>query len=550
MAVSFIESGNATQGWKLRIYPPMSFWVYCWTPISVRVCPPPSSRLMLTPPWGSYCLLPRVLFYCTIAFALVGWGHKWLIAGALAASLIYSGQAAIHACLLAWSHQSVAENDVYALAAILSTSAIITVPLLNWSRSLRDLTIEKSGEEDADGKEEFSKSRAIIVYWGFLIIIGSLSLDIGLEVTSRVGFWNLVSPTSTEMTCVMHSNPAQYSNLTFNSTPLVHKITLANGTALQVPLIDADWAAAHGCLSPCQAILDCAIFRTPDDYQLLTVDELSRVDIISGVTTETEQLASNFESFVLTWSQFTLPFVLLQGIWAAAFGRRSPSQIRDVLYILLRDLKIPRDCQPHVRTDTSSHWKMAAKWLALIVYAWSLFVTVFCIPILALTILAAEAYIYGLPQSDSLIHVGSWAPWAGTVLVLLAALISKFHHRVVEALFGRRRKTSWYDIGHSIMASVGRGFKHLNLPIWLFFTTTPAMEWKSFRHFWKDPNNAEYYNRHGKVLPAPLGQPQKLNTRSKTLPTQLTGLVTRKSWWNTKLPAESSSYELTESEEN
>jgi hypothetical protein len=100
------------------------------------------------------------------------------------------------------------------------------------------------------------------------------------------------------------------------------------------------------------------------------------------------------------------------------------------------------------------------------------------------------------------------------------------------------------------MASAGRGFKHLRLPIWIFFTTTPVTEWRSFRSFWKDANNAEYYNRHGKILPAPLGEPQKLDTRSKTLPTNLTGLVARKSWWNVKLPSESSEYELTESEEN
>jgi hypothetical protein len=358
------------------------------------------------------------------------------------------------------------------------------------------------------------------------------------------GFWRTWSPVNTSISCVIGSTPEQYSNLTFSDTLLVHHITLSDGTDVEIPLIDADWAYDHGCLSPCQTKPDPAIFRTPGDYQLLTVNQLSHIELIQNVTTGTERLASKYRSFVLTWSTFTIPFIIVQGFWVAAFGRRSPTQIRDALYILLRDLKIPRDYQPRVRKGINPRRKLAAKWLALLMYAWSLFVTIFCIPILTLTILAAEAYIDGIPASEALTHVGSWSPWAGTVLVLLAAMISKFHRRIVESLFGKHRKSSWRDVVHSIWASANRGFKHIKLPVLTALTTTPASEWECFRHFWEDADNAEYYNRHGKILPARLDEPRVLDNRSQTLPAELSRIKPRKTWWNTKLPAEDSSNEL------
>ena len=64
---------------------------------------------------GNYGLLPRILFYCTLVFALVAKHHDWLIGGALAAALTYSGSAAIHACILIWRGPSYGDSDVQAL---------------------------------------------------------------------------------------------------------------------------------------------------------------------------------------------------------------------------------------------------------------------------------------------------------------------------------------------------------------------------------------------------------------------------------------------------
>src|SRR5271167_2741874 len=88
---------------------------------------------------GGYCLLPRIVFYATLIFALVGRRNEWLVGGALVAAMGYSGAAAVHACLLVWRGPASGELDTWALAAILGASCIITVPLLNWSTTLRNL---------------------------------------------------------------------------------------------------------------------------------------------------------------------------------------------------------------------------------------------------------------------------------------------------------------------------------------------------------------------------------------------------------------------------
>lgn len=100
------------------------------------------------------------MYYCTIVFALMARTHQWLMAGALAAALTYSGAAAIHACLLVWHGPGTGELDIAPLLAILSTACIITVPLLNWSSTVRRLGLK---DGDDDGK---SGARTIIVYWG------------------------------------------------------------------------------------------------------------------------------------------------------------------------------------------------------------------------------------------------------------------------------------------------------------------------------------------------------------------------------------------------
>ncbi len=264
----------------------------------------------------------------------MGWGHKWLIAGALGASLVYSGQAAIHACLLAWSHHAYGENDVWALASILSTSAILAVPLLNWSKSIRDLGMVK-GDDDSE-KNDFSKARTIIVYWGFLIITGLFSVMALAEDRNpkALGYYSLLQSLGGEtISCVISGPPAQFDSLNFTALAIKNTVQ-QNGTIITFPTVDAKWADMHGCSTPCTALaskLGSAIFRSASDYQLATREQIDVIYSVPGKVTNSELLASWFQTIILKFSLFVIPYVILQGIFAATFGRRSPTQTRDAL---------------------------------------------------------------------------------------------------------------------------------------------------------------------------------------------------------------------------
>ena len=140
-------------------------------------------------------------------FALVARAHEWLVAGALAASLTFSGVAAIQMSLQVWTHQMVGELDFFALLGILSTSCIIAMPLLNWSSTIRYLgqseqdkrvrlnrdrqMKERHGElkgsaDDQQGgpypepshpskHQIYGPTRTVIVFWAVLVTVGFLS---------------------------------------------------------------------------------------------------------------------------------------------------------------------------------------------------------------------------------------------------------------------------------------------------------------------------------------------------------------------------------------
>lgn len=92
---------------------------------------------------GQYCILPRALFYVLIVFALVMRRYPWLVAGALASALTYSGTAALHAMGLAWykAKQIEGEEDAVVLWAVLSSGCVLAVPLLNWYEHLLLLSL-------------------------------------------------------------------------------------------------------------------------------------------------------------------------------------------------------------------------------------------------------------------------------------------------------------------------------------------------------------------------------------------------------------------------
>jgi hypothetical protein len=104
--------------------------------------------------------------------------------------LSYSGTAAFHAVLLIWRGPAEGAQDIDALVAILSTACLISVPLLNWSSTLRKLGAsarelkEINSNYDAKSAEYAEEARDASEFGTRTIVIckcASESDDFGFE---------------------------------------------------------------------------------------------------------------------------------------------------------------------------------------------------------------------------------------------------------------------------------------------------------------------------------------------------------------------------------
>ncbi|PGH08707.1 hypothetical protein AJ79_05898 [Helicocarpus griseus UAMH5409] len=108
---------------------------------------------------GPYNLLQRLLFYTLLAFAIIARRQQWMVIGALASAMSYSGAAAIHGLLLVSPARRAIDLDIYGIFALTSSGAMITAPLLNWSSTL--MYAEK-------------RKRWIVMLWGILLVLGAI----------------------------------------------------------------------------------------------------------------------------------------------------------------------------------------------------------------------------------------------------------------------------------------------------------------------------------------------------------------------------------------
>jgi hypothetical protein len=104
---------------------------------------------------GSYGVLPRLLYYVTLVFAIFGRSREWLIIGALVSALTYAGTAAIHMMALCSSKAGVFDLDIMAAWAVLSTGALGYIGMIHWSSTLR-----------------YSNAKWIMICWGILVGVG------------------------------------------------------------------------------------------------------------------------------------------------------------------------------------------------------------------------------------------------------------------------------------------------------------------------------------------------------------------------------------------
>ncbi|KIY01486.1 uncharacterized protein Z520_03038 [Fonsecaea multimorphosa CBS 102226] len=101
---------------------------------------------------GTYGLLPRLLYYVTLVFAIFGRRTEWLIIGALVSALTYAGASAVHLMALVTSKTGIFDLDIMAAWAVLSTGALAYIGIIHWSSTLRG-----------------TRARVVMICWGFLV---------------------------------------------------------------------------------------------------------------------------------------------------------------------------------------------------------------------------------------------------------------------------------------------------------------------------------------------------------------------------------------------
>ncbi|MCJ1415915.1 hypothetical protein MMC32_002250 [Xylographa parallela] len=314
--------------------------------------------------------------------------------------------------------------DFWAVLAILSTSCILTVPLINWSSTLRTLGARRDKYDSA--------SRTIIIYWGFLVAVGFLCCFVAIwDSQINVPLYNFSA--IDEVTCIPPGGKMNY--------------TAGQNPQWQVLVVDAEFVQTNNCLDPCSgaqfdpfsdlAIPDgAAIFRNMDDSQVLTMAEINYLADI--VITKNQSQNLQFVVFYVRWGLLVLPYILAQGIYAAFFGRKAPREVRDMLYFYFKDRQIPyftstwakqRSVSAYIRAKRIQRW--LSQYFCLTMYLWAIFVTILCGPLLVANLVASEIALHHIAQSESAIHIGAWAPWAAAGLVILAAGVARFQSAVI-----------------------------------------------------------------------------------------------------------------------
>lgn len=326
---------------------------------------------------GSYGLLPRLLYYVTLVFAIFGRSQEWLIIGALVSALTYAGTAAIHMMALVSSKTGVFDLDIMAAWAVLSTGALGYIGMIHWSSTLR-----------------YSNAKWIMICWGFLVGVGLIFGRAALFDTK------LTDP-----------EPACYST---------------SGKLLEYPIerISPEFQCSYKCFAVSKPMRH--------------VSEI--------VAVPSEMLNNKYSGLALA---------LVGPIQFAAYAalsidtqKHNPSQLcqRAVMKYLIHP--------GHADSLTKTVYNASAdRWyggyFALLSYIWrstwtfkktvicsitlpwlffAFLIDVFCLPMMVANIILNEITLLqgGLPVNETNNAVGQWGPVVNSLLVVIAACMSKF----------------------------------------------------------------------------------------------------------------------------
>lgn len=192
--------------------------------------------------------------------------------------------------------------------------------------------------------------------------------------------------------------------------------------------IDNTFIQDNACTDPCNLINIPSIFRNQNDLTLLKhSQELLWNYTIPGPKYQRQEKIMTIESVNFSIDFWSLPFIVLQGFITALFGRRDPREIRDLIYIDLcmkrqisRKRGIMRAQEGVVRVFAGLNYLIACA------------VVIFCAPFFIISVVSQEFQLWNnQPDSEKPYQVGQWSAWVYTALVVLAALIARYHDKVV-----------------------------------------------------------------------------------------------------------------------
>ncbi|KAK2798938.1 hypothetical protein FQN50_008669 [Emmonsiellopsis sp. PD_5] len=325
---------------------------------------------------GQYDFLPRLLYYASLVFAILGRYQRWLVMGALASALSYAGSTAIHAMALITSRRPVVDLDILAAWGVLSTGCLAFAALVHWSRALRE-----------------SGARLVLILWGVLVATGCIFGHVEL-----MNIHSDAEPACRSASGALLTRPYELVNPLFNCTykcfghkspmrdpseiiaiPTNHLLgTYANlGLILVAPVL----AAAHKTLAlnvyPHTPSQECT--------------RLAMIYINSSINTRLSQ--SLYNSASSSW--YGGYIILFQYIRKA----RSKTHKKNLL-------------------------------VAMVVYSWmilDLLLDLSTPPMFITNIVVNELNLMRtkLPNEEGIASVGQWAPVVAASLVIIASLINK-----------------------------------------------------------------------------------------------------------------------------
>ena len=212
-----------------------------------------------------------------------------------------------------------------------------------------------------------------------------------------------------------------------------------NMTAGQAPawtdlVLDAEWIQENNCDNPCSSSFSRnPVFRTNSDLQLPTRHEREFLDswffrIQFAHSPERNDIKGLKFFHYITFGIWSVVTILAQGTYTVCFGRRTPAQARGRFYKFLR----AKRCGVRL-----------AQCLATYCYLWAVIMLILCPVVFLLNLTTIELYLNNFPESDPLIHVGAWSSWAATALVLIAALISRYHEDASNAFTKLKKQVKY-----------------------------------------------------------------------------------------------------------